>query len=157
MRVYERKGHLFGGPYRQAVCLDDSYLLAVSLYIHLNPVKAAHASATPTASGPLPDTIDPTVTIAQPTSAGTYITDQSTITLSGAASDNAGVISVTWTNSRGGSGTASGTTDWTIFAIPLNCGKNNVITVTAKDAANNAGSATLTVDMNPCPVSGLGL
>jgi putative transposase len=40
---YERKGHLFGGPYRQAVCLDDSYLLAASLYIHLNPVRAALA------------------------------------------------------------------------------------------------------------------
>jgi len=39
-RKYERKGHLFGGPYRQAVCLDDSYLLATSLYIHLNPVRA---------------------------------------------------------------------------------------------------------------------
>lgn len=40
---YERKGHLVGGPYRQAVCLDDSYLLAASLYIHLNPVKASLA------------------------------------------------------------------------------------------------------------------
>ena len=39
-RKYERKGHLFAGPYRQAVCLDNSYLLAASLYIHLNPVKA---------------------------------------------------------------------------------------------------------------------
>jgi putative transposase len=39
-RKYERKGHLFAGPYRQAVCLDDGYLLAASLYIHLNPVKA---------------------------------------------------------------------------------------------------------------------
>lgn len=39
-RKYERKGHLFAGPYRQSVCLDDSYLLAASLYIHLNPVKA---------------------------------------------------------------------------------------------------------------------
>lgn len=39
-KKYERKGHLFGGPYRQAVCMDDSYLVAVSLYIHLNPVKA---------------------------------------------------------------------------------------------------------------------
>ena len=122
-----------------------------------NYSEAAHASATPTASGPPIDTIAPTVTITQPTSADIYITDQSTITLRGTASDNVGVISVTWTNSRGDSGTASGTTDWTIFAIPLNCGKNNVITVTAKDAANNAGSATLTVDMNPCPVSGLGL
>jgi len=39
-RKYERKGHLFGGPYRQAICLDDSYLLAASLYIHMNPVRA---------------------------------------------------------------------------------------------------------------------
>lgn len=39
-RKYGRKGHLFGGPYRQSVCLNDSYLLAASLYIHLNPVKA---------------------------------------------------------------------------------------------------------------------
>lgn len=42
-RKYEREGHLVGGPYRQAVCLDDSYLLAASLYIHLNPVKAGLA------------------------------------------------------------------------------------------------------------------
>jgi putative transposase len=39
-KKYERKGHLFGGPYRQALCFDDSYLLAASLYIHLNPVRA---------------------------------------------------------------------------------------------------------------------
>ncbi|MCK4794494.1 MAG: transposase [Desulfobacteraceae bacterium] len=39
-KKYERKGHLFGGPYRQAVCMDDSYLLAASLYIHMNPKKA---------------------------------------------------------------------------------------------------------------------
>ena len=44
-RKYERKGHLFGGPYRQAVCLDDSYLLAASVYMHLNPVKAGLVSA----------------------------------------------------------------------------------------------------------------
>jgi putative transposase len=37
---YQRKGHLFGGPYRQAVCFDDIYALMVSLYIHLNPVRA---------------------------------------------------------------------------------------------------------------------
>lgn len=42
-RKYQRKGHLFGGPYRQATCLDDSYLLAASLYIHLNPVEAGLA------------------------------------------------------------------------------------------------------------------
>lgn len=42
-KKYERKGHLFGGRYRQAVCLDESYFLAVSLYIHLNPVRAGLA------------------------------------------------------------------------------------------------------------------
>jgi len=39
-RKYQRKGHLFGGPYRQAVCLDDAYILAASIYIHVNPVRA---------------------------------------------------------------------------------------------------------------------
>ena len=39
-KKYERKGHLFGGPYRQAVCLDEAYAITVSLYIHLNPVRA---------------------------------------------------------------------------------------------------------------------
>ena len=37
---YQRKGHLFGGPYRQSVCLDNTYLLTASIYIHLNPVRA---------------------------------------------------------------------------------------------------------------------
>ncbi|HSR11701.1 MAG TPA: transposase [Thermodesulfobacteriota bacterium] len=39
-RRYERRGHLFGGAFRQSVILDEAYLLAVSLYIHLNPVRA---------------------------------------------------------------------------------------------------------------------
>jgi putative transposase len=43
-KKYERKGHLFAGPYRQAACLDDTYLLAASLYIHLNPLRAGLVS-----------------------------------------------------------------------------------------------------------------
>ncbi len=43
-RRYERRGHLFGGPFRQSVILDEKYLLAASLYIHLNPVRAGLAS-----------------------------------------------------------------------------------------------------------------
>ena len=42
-KKYERKGHLFGSRYRQAVCLDEAYAITVSLYIHLNPVRAGLA------------------------------------------------------------------------------------------------------------------
>lgn len=37
---YKRKGHVFCGRYRASLCNDDSYLLAASIYIHLNPYKA---------------------------------------------------------------------------------------------------------------------
>ena len=43
-RRYERRGHLFGGSFRQSVILDEGYLLAASLYIHLNPVRAGLVS-----------------------------------------------------------------------------------------------------------------
>ncbi len=43
-RKYQRRGHLFGGPFRQAVCLDNTYLLTASVYIHLNPVRAGLTS-----------------------------------------------------------------------------------------------------------------
>ena len=86
----------------------------------------------------------PTVTISSPTTGDTYATEEDTITLGGSAADNVGVTSVTWINDRGGSGTVSGTDSWTIPNISLREG-NNVITVTAHDAAGNTGSDTLTV------------
>jgi putative transposase len=42
-KKYERKGHVFCSTYRQALCFDDSYYLAISLYIHLNAVNAGLA------------------------------------------------------------------------------------------------------------------
>jgi hypothetical protein len=51
---------------------------------------------------------------------------------------------VNWTNDRGGSGVANGTTSWAIASIPLVNG-TNVITVIALDAAGNTGIDTLTV------------
>jgi putative transposase len=39
-KKYERKGHVFSGNYVAPLVLSDSYLLASSLYIHLNPYKA---------------------------------------------------------------------------------------------------------------------
>lgn len=39
-KKYERKGHVFSGAYRAALCQDDKYLITASLYIHWNPLKA---------------------------------------------------------------------------------------------------------------------
>jgi|GEM_PF-1415516 len=91
-----------------------------------------------------PDQTAPAVTIQSPTSSSSYSTGSSTMSLGGTASDNIGVSQVTWSNSRGGSGAAQGTTSWSIASVQLSEG-TNVITVTASDAAGNHKSDTLTV------------
>ena len=108
----------------------------------------------------IPDTHAPTVTLTSPTTGTTYQTTQSTLNLSGTAADNVGVVAVRWTNSRGGSGTASGTTTWSISGITLFDG-DNVIVVTARDHDGNEGTYTLTVSYTapdttaPAPPSGV--
>lgn len=37
---YQRKGHVFCGRFRAALCNDENYLLTISVYIHLNSYKA---------------------------------------------------------------------------------------------------------------------
>jgi len=91
-----------------------------------------------------PDTIVPTVSITQPTSENTYSISQSPVTLQGTASDNVGVSSIVWENNQGGSGTVSGTDNWTASDIPLTEGEN-IITITAYDTAGNQGTDTLTI------------
>ncbi len=91
------------------------------------------------------DTTAPTVTITSPTSDATYSTASSSISLGGGASDaTSGVKTVAWSSNKGGSGTASGTTSWTVSTISLSVG-DNVITVTATDNAGNAVTDVLTV------------
>jgi len=106
---------------------------------------AAGNTGTATLTVTFPDTTPPTVTITAPTSNPTYTTSSSSLTLSGIASDNVGVTQVTWTNSLGGTGTATGTTSWTA-AIVLQVG-TNVLTVTTRDGAGNSATATLTVTL----------
>ncbi|GAB60775.1 MAG: hypothetical protein DWB56_10525 [Candidatus Jettenia sp.] len=84
------------------------------------------------------DVTPPVASITVPTSTDTHTTDQNTISLSGTASDNISVTSITWVNNRGGSGTAEGTTNWSIPKIALFNGEN-IITITAKDQADNKG------------------
>jgi hypothetical protein len=95
-----------------------------------------------------PDVTPPTVTISGPTSAATWTSTSSVLTISGTASDNVGVTQVTWATDRGGAGTASGTTNWSASGVALQSGAN-VVTVTARDAAGKQSTDTLTVTYTP--------
>jgi hypothetical protein len=88
------------------------------------------------------DTVKPVATITTPTTATTFSTSVATLSLRGTASDNVGVTRVTWSNNRGGSGTATGTTNWS--ALVTLQGGSNVLTVTARDAAGNTATDTIT-------------
>ncbi|WP_169923984.1 Ig-like domain-containing protein [Sulfurifustis variabilis] len=117
------------------------------------------ATDTLTVTYTAPDTTVPTVTITSPTGGAAYTTSSGSIALGGSAGDDVGVVQVRWSNSRGSSGTASGTTAWSAKNIALQSG-TNVLTVTAVDAAGNGASDSLTVtynvpDTTPPSVTGL--
>lgn len=100
--------------------------------------------ASPTPIG-VHDSTAPMIRIASPTSQESYTTTSSTISLSGTASDDVGVVSVTWKNDRGGNGAAKvESSSWNAATIDLKNGPN-LLTVTASDAARNSTSVTLVV------------
>ncbi len=109
--------------------------------------NSALASAT-IGVGVIIDVTPPTITITSPTSASIYSATTANLMLGGTASDDVAVTNVRWSNDRGGSGDAVGTTNWTASGILLQSGVN-VITVTARDAMNNVGTDTLTVSYSP--------
>jgi hypothetical protein len=92
-----------------------------------------------------PDGASPSIFINGPTSGSSYTSNSPSVSISGTASDNVGVSVVTWVSNRGGSGTASGRTSWNIGSVALVSGAN-LITVTARDAAGNTATDTLTVN-----------
>lgn len=90
------------------------------------------------------------VTITAPSVSPSYSSANSVVNLAGTIAATLTVNSVSWTNSRGGSGVAAGTTTWTANGIGLQPGVN-LITVTAQGAAQNY-SDTLTVIYNTRPI-----
>lgn len=89
------------------------------------------------------DTTPPTCSISSPATTP-YYWKYASITISGVAHDNIAVASVDWANTAtGGSGTATGTTNW--FAnIALYPG-SNLIVITASDGAGNMAFSIITV------------
>ncbi len=93
------------------------------------------------------DTVKPSVIINSPTTESTYSTSNSTINLSGTASDNVALNTITWHCISGcsGSGNAIGTSSWSIENINLLQG-SNLVNVIASDHAGNTQSASITIN-----------
>jgi hypothetical protein len=93
------------------------------------------------------DTRAPQMAITSPNLEKWVATSSATYVLDGTASDDRAVQKITWSSSRGPSGTASGSAGWT-FTAALQPGDNR-LTVTAHDEAGNSTSDAFTVTYNP--------
>ncbi|MEQ1757159.1 MAG: fibronectin type III domain-containing protein [Vicinamibacterales bacterium] len=99
------------------------------------PVMVSMALAPSRGHAAPADRTAPTLMLTSPTTSAAYASTGAFVTLSGWATDDVALESVTWTSDRGGSGDVAGTTTWSVV-IPLQTGAN-VLTVTALDASAN--------------------
>jgi hypothetical protein len=110
------------------------------------------ASTTATATVVLDDQL-PSVSIEKPFAAEKYVTSLVSLALSGLAIDNSGIAEVSWAREAAGeptaTGSAFGTSSWTTSAVPLVEGKDNLVTVTARDLFGNQSSSSLTIVREP--------
>lgn len=124
---------------------------AVDISATVGSVTATMTVVIHDSAPPPSDTTPPVVVITTPTADSAMSTDEAVVTLGGTAWDDVGVTSVTWRTDAGAGGSCSGRTSWTSSAIPLLPG-DNVITVTATDAAQHVGQDTLAVAYVPAAV-----
>jgi hypothetical protein len=110
-----------------------------------------------TIGGSGPSDNPPTIAIQDPTTGDNYATTDSLVVLAGTASDDLGVVSVSWSNDQtSGSGQAvnqSGDwSNWSTGDILLSAGTNS-LTVRATDTTGHVATDHLTVDYDPGPPS----
>lgn len=122
--------------YKKVSGLSAGDIAAIQQLYAATPAPGNSNSPSTSATGAAPLTL----TIA----AVPATTSSSSIALSGATSGGSGAVTVNWSTNQGASGTAQGSTTWSIPAIRLDVGAN-VITVTATDAQQDQASQTLTV------------
>jgi hypothetical protein len=92
---------------------------------------------------PTDDITSPVVTVTLPAILDRILAATSSITIGGVAIDDHEIVEVTWGNSRGGSGVATGTDVW-LAGVLLYSGRND-ITIIAVDQAGNRGSTTISI------------
>ena len=96
---------------------------------------------------PTPTPVDnqaPDIAILSPDNDGRAETSQSTIAVTGRATDDGEVSELSWNSNRGGSGTIAVSENWRSPDITLFEG-SNIITVTAEDMAGNRASDSITI------------
>jgi hypothetical protein len=99
------------------------------------------------------DTTAPTVSITSPQNGASATTGA--VLVSGSADDNVGVAVVTIAVDGGVPTAATGTTSWTVATSALGAGPHS-INARASDAAGNAGTATVTVNVTASVPPGTG-
>lgn len=134
--------------------LGSSTVITIHLFMMTDDLGKFHVSYVEYgnlwyATNSIPLDVDaPSIEITSPSSSGSYATDSNVVAVSGTATDDVGVTSVTWANDRGGSGTASGTLSWSIGSVSLQSG-DNIITVTAHDGSGKTAADSITVTYTP--------
>jgi hypothetical protein len=117
----------------------------------LTPIAGAPVYPSTPASRIMPaQSLRPALSIEPTVINGPWVTSSSTVPLKGTATDN--VTRVTWSVDWGGSGTASGTREWTVPTVGLQIGRN-VITVTAMTADGRVDRQSVTVTYQPLRAS----
>ncbi len=122
----------------------NSLVLVAAFSIAACGGSGGGAPATDNAEQPAPSPAGLTVAITSPDAEQIDTTDE-VMSLSGTASSDAGVTSVTWTSDQGHTGTASGTDSWTVEQIPLELG-TNTITVSATDGGGDTSADTIVIN-----------
>jgi Matrixin/Glucodextranase, domain B len=133
--------------YKQVTGLAAGDTQAILTLYAAQPGQIAPPGTTPAAP-----VLGPSIAILSPASSSTYSTTSGTITISGTASDAAGVGYISWTNSTGGNGTAMGNATWSTGPIALQSGAN-LLTVTVHGLDAKTQTAQLQVNCQAAPIS----
>lgn len=112
--------------------------------------NVATASRSIAVSNPVLDTTPPTISVATPASQASV---SGSVTVSGTASDNVGVASLSVSVDGGAATHATGTTAWSFaWNTATVANGSHVVIAQALDAAGNSGTASVTVVVNNAPV-----
>lgn len=138
------------GEYSTSGLSSGNYTVSPALNGHnFEPLsKSVNISGANNSGVNFTEDLPPSIIIHGPTGKMSYTTVYSSIGISGFASDDVALDVVTWTNSQGGSGIASGKENWSIADIALLAG-DNVITVTAIDQKGGTSNDIITIVFNP--------